>query len=97
MTLDDEGRLEPCAAEYDRRVVGVIAGAAGSTAGIELGRQPLLARRSPLALTGKAYCWVDAGFSPVAVGDLLTTSPTLGHAMRATNPNQASAPRSGRR
>jgi hypothetical protein len=89
MTLDDDGRLEPCAAEYDRRVVGVIAGAGGSAAGIELGRQPLSARRSPLALTGKAYCWVDAGFSPVAVGDLLTTSPTLGHAMRATNPNQA--------
>jgi hypothetical protein len=89
MTLDDEGRLEPCAAEYDTRVVGVISGAGGYTAGIELGRQPLLQRRSPLALTGKAHCRVDAGFSPVAVGDLLTTSPTLGHAMRATDPNQA--------
>jgi hypothetical protein len=89
MTLDDEGRLEACAAEYDTRVVGVISGAGGYTAGIELGRQPLLERRSPLALTGKAHCWVDAGFSPVAVGDLLTTSPTLGHAMRATNRRQA--------
>ena len=89
MTLDDEGRLEPCAAEYDRRVVGVISGAGGYTAGIELGRQPLLQRRSPLALTGKAHCWVDAGFSPVAVGDLLTTSPTLGNAMRATDRRRA--------
>ena len=64
MTLDDEGRLEPCASEYDTRVVGVISGAGGYTAGIELGRQPLLQRRSPLALTGKAHCRVDAGFSP---------------------------------
>ena len=89
MTLDDEGRLEPCEAEYDTRVVGVIAGAGGYAAGIELARQALLPRRSPLALTGKVHCWVDASFAPVAPGDLLTTSPTLGHAMRATNPNQA--------
>ena len=89
MTLDDEGRLEPCEAEYDRRVVGVIAGALDNPAGIELGRQPLLPRRSPLALTGKVHCCVDAGFSPIAAGDLLTTSPTLGCAMRATDPRKA--------
>ena len=46
MTLDDEGRLVPCAAEYDTPVVGVIAGAGGSSAGIELGRQPLLQGRA---------------------------------------------------
>jgi len=89
MTLDDEGRIVPCAAEYDMRVVGVISGVSGSSAGIELGRQPLLQGRSPLALTGKAHCLVDAGFSPVGVGDLLTTSPTVGHAMRATDPTRA--------
>ena len=46
-------------------------------------------RRSPLALTGKVHCCVDAGFSPVAAGDLLTTSPRLGYAMRATDPRKA--------
>ena len=37
----------------------------------------------PLALVGKVYCKVNAQYAPVEVGDLLTTSPTLGHAMRA--------------
>lgn len=88
MTLDDQGRLEPCAAAYDRRVVGVISGGGGYGPGIELGRQPLLSR-SPLALAGKAHCLVDADISPVAVGDLLTTSPNLGHAMRASDRRRA--------
>jgi hypothetical protein len=39
----------------------------------------------PIALSGKAFCKVDAQYSEIAVGDLLTTSPTLGHAMKATD------------
>jgi hypothetical protein len=89
MTLDDQGRLVPCASEYDTRVVGVISGVSGISAGIELGRQPLLQGRSPLALSGRSVCQVDASFSPVEAGDLLTTSPTIGHAMRATDRTRA--------
>ncbi len=37
----------------------------------------------PLALVGKAYCKVDAQYASIEVGDLLTTSPTPGHAMKA--------------
>jgi hypothetical protein len=32
---------------------------------------------------------VDARYSPIEVGDLLTTSPTLGHAMKATDSQKA--------
>ena len=31
-------------------------------------------------------CKVDAAYGSISPGDLLTTSPTIGHAMRAENP-----------
>ncbi len=37
----------------------------------------------PLAIAGRVLCKVDASFGPIAPGDLLTTSPTPGHAMLA--------------
>jgi hypothetical protein len=40
-------------------------------------------------LLGKVYCKVDAQYSPVEVGDLLTTSPTPGYAMKAGDPVKA--------
>ena len=39
--------------------------------------------RLPVALVGKVFCKVDAGFGAIDVGDLLTTSPNSGHAMKA--------------
>lgn len=73
---------------YDRRVAGIVSGAGGYRPGIVLDRQPE-ANRCALALTGKVWCKVDADCSPVGVGDMLTTSPTPGHAMRATDPVRA--------
>jgi hypothetical protein len=35
------------------------------------------------------YCKVDAQYGSVEVGDMLTTSPTPGHAMRALDPLKA--------
>jgi hypothetical protein len=43
----------------------------------------------PLALTGKVYCKADAQYAPIEVGDLLTTSSTAGHAMKATDHDRA--------
>jgi hypothetical protein len=43
----------------------------------------------PLALLGKVYCRVDAQYAPVEIGDLLTSSPTQGHAMKASDPSLA--------
>jgi hypothetical protein len=34
---------------------------------------------------GKVMCKADAGYGPIACGDLLTTSATPGHAMKATD------------
>jgi len=44
--------------------------------------------RKPVALFGKVYCKVDANLGAIEVGDLLTTSPTRGHAMKAQDPAQ---------
>ncbi|TNE90751.1 MAG: hypothetical protein EP330_07430 [Deltaproteobacteria bacterium] len=61
---------------YDPRVVGVISDSAILTMATEDARQPL-------ALTGLVKVKVDAGYGAIKPGDLLTSSPTNGHAMRA--------------
>jgi len=40
-------------------------------------------------LVGKVYCKVDSRYAAIEVGDLLTTSPTPGHAMKALDREQA--------
>ena len=57
--------------------------------GIILGKSPSENQKTPIALNGKVYCKVDASFSSIEVGDLLTTSITVGHAMKASDPLQA--------
>ena len=89
MVLGDEDLLEPSQHAYDKRVAGVISGAGTYKPGIVLDKQPSQANRSPVALLGKVFCKVDARYAPIAVGDLLTTSETLGHAMKAADPFQA--------
>jgi hypothetical protein len=42
-----------------------------------------------VALIGKVYCKVDADSGAIAVGDLLTTAATPGHAMKAADPARA--------
>jgi hypothetical protein len=42
-----------------------------------------------VALVGKVYCKVDAQYGPVSVGDLLTSSPTPGYAMKAEDQTKA--------
>lgn len=86
MVLDREGRLEQSTRAYDKKVAGVISGAGDHRPGIVLDRKRSQDRRHPVALLGKAYCKVDAQYAPIKVGDLLTTSPTPGHAMKASDP-----------
>src|SRR5215469_13605290 len=81
MVIDDTGALQQSEQAYDKRVAGVISGAGGYKAGIILDKQQSEVGRAPVALVGKVYCKVDASYEPVEVGDLLTTSPTTGHAM----------------
>jgi hypothetical protein len=42
-----------------------------------------------VALMGKVFCNVDASYESVEVGDLLTTSNTPGHAMKASDSSRA--------
>ena len=45
--------------------------------------------KHPVALTGRVYCWCDASKGSIVPGDLLTTSNTPGHAMKASDPMRA--------
>jgi hypothetical protein len=85
MVLDNDGALQPSSEAYDRRVAGVISGAGEYRPGIILDRRESSPTRHPLALLGKVFCKVDAQYGPIGVGDMLTTSPTRGHAMRASD------------
>jgi hypothetical protein len=89
MALDEEGSLLPSQRAYDKRVAGVVSGAGSYKPGIVLDKQQSVGLRQPIALLGKVYCKVDAQYGAIEVGDLLTTSPTLGHAMKADDPLKA--------
>ena len=83
MVIAPDGTLRVSQSAYDNRVAGVVSGAGEFRPGIVLGRLESRENRLPIALVGKVYCKVDAGYSAIDVGDLLTSSPTPGHAMKA--------------
>lgn len=87
--INQGGALQQSEAAYDKRVAGVISGAGDLKPGIVLDKQQSQTMRMPVALVGKVYCKVDAQHSPIEVGDLLTTSSTPGHAMKADDPVRA--------
>ncbi len=89
MVLDGEGGLRPSTLAYDKKVAGVVSGAGPLKPALVLDKQGAAANRLPIALIGKVFCKVDADFGSIETGDLLTTSPTLGHAMKATDPIKA--------
>jgi hypothetical protein len=86
VVIDQNGALRRSNSAYDRKVAGVVSGAGEFRSGIVLDRQRSEARRLPVALVGKVCCKVDAQFGAIEMGDLLTTSPTPGHAMKAEDP-----------
>jgi hypothetical protein len=86
MVLDNDSNLRASASAYDKRVAGVISGGGSYKPGIVLDRQQIKGNRKPVALLGKVFCKADAQFGSIEVGDLLTTSPTSGHAMRVDDP-----------
>ncbi len=89
MVLDEGDSVSPSTKAYDKKVVGVVSGAGDFKLGLILDKQPQQKNRLPIALMGKVYCQVDAQYAPIEVGDLLTTSPTPGYAMKATDPLKA--------
>lgn len=89
MIIGERDALQVSQAAYDRRVVGVVAGAAGNKPGIVLGKRLSRGDRKAIALLGTVYCKVDADYGVIDTGDILTTSPTEGHAMKAKDPLRA--------
>ena len=86
-----EGYVVGCFSQADPMVVGIAAGpgyacatprpSVEDTDAVSKGRTPILT-------SGIVRCKVDAGYGPILRGDLLVSSPTPGHAMRADNPIQ---------
>ena len=89
MVLGEEGALHESARAYDKRVAGVISGAGDYKPAIVLDKKHAARNRQPVALLGKVFCKVDAAYAPIEIGDLLTTSDTPGHAMKANSPFEA--------
>ena len=89
MVIEQEGKLKECDLPYDKRVAGVISGAGDYKPGLVLDKKQSTNSRKSISLMGKVFCKVDAQTSPVEVGDLLTTSATPGHAMKAEDPMKA--------
>jgi hypothetical protein len=88
MSTTEGGWIVPSDGAYDRRVVGVVAGAGQFRPGVILGAGQDEAAR-PIAMIGRVYCKADASFGAIEIGDPLTTSPTAGHAMKAADAGQA--------
>jgi hypothetical protein len=89
MVLDDEGVVQRCERAYDKRVAGVVSAAGHYRPAIILDKAEAPDNKATIALVGKAYCKVDAQYGAIEVGDLLTTSATPGHAMKAEDSRKA--------
>lgn len=80
----DAGKLCLARGAYNRCVAGVVSGANDFKVGAVLGNLPGHEDAPPIALSGRVYVWCDASSGAIQPGDLLTTSETPGHAMKAT-------------
>ncbi len=83
VVIGEDGALRESSEAYDKRVAGVVSGAGDFRPAICLGRVIPGEGRAAIALVGKVFCAADAQYAPIEVGDLLTTSGTPGHAMKA--------------
>lgn len=91
VVIDPErpGKLRLATEPYDTKVAGVVSGAGGVQPGIALRQDGALDGGQNVALTGRVYVLADAAFGAIQPGDLLTTSATPGHAMKAADPRRA--------
>ncbi|MBI1806970.1 MAG: hypothetical protein HYR76_07965 [Ignavibacteria bacterium] len=91
MVIDalNTGKLKLSELPYDAKVAGIVSGAGGVKPGITLQQEGVLEGKSLVAIAGRVYCKADANEAPIEPGDLLTTSSTPGHAMKATDKNRS--------
>lgn len=83
------GRLRTSDEAYSHRVAGVVSGANRLDAGVVLSEDGRTEGTAAVALTGRVWVKCDASDAPIAVGDLLTTAPRAGHAMKAADRERA--------
>ncbi len=85
-----DGALRVCDEAYSSRVAGVVSGANGLDAAVVLaGAEYDRADRATVAMSGRVWVKCDASSGAIRAGDLLTTSPRAGHAMRAADRERA--------
>ncbi|MBI1825575.1 MAG: hypothetical protein HY287_13175 [Planctomycetes bacterium] len=91
MEIDPEhaGALRVAHAAYSTLVAGIVSGAGDIPVGAVLGNLPGHEKAPAIALSGRVWVRCDASTSAIAPGDLLTTSDTPGHAMKALNLSRA--------
>lgn len=86
---DHPGKVRVSRGAYNRLVAGVVSGANGLLTGTILGNLPGHEDAPPIALSGRVWVECDASKAPIEPGDLLTTSDTAGHAMKAVDYGRA--------
>jgi uncharacterized low-complexity protein len=80
LVIGKGGVLSPSTQAYDTRVAGIVSTEPGVSLGIKPGGND---GEALIAVAGRVPCRVDASYGAIAEGDLLTSSPTPGHAMKA--------------
>jgi hypothetical protein len=83
MVIGVDSKLQSSVIAYDTTVAGIVSTAPGVSLGANENGN---AGEELIAVAGRVPCKVDASYASVKPGDLLTTSDTRGHAMKATNP-----------
>ncbi|MEP6703862.1 MAG: hypothetical protein ABJB34_03570 [Acidobacteriota bacterium] len=83
------GKLIVARGVYNRRVAGIVSGANSLSAGMTLPDLKDAKNSLPVALSGRVWVYCDATRNAIQPGDLLTTSPTPGHAMRVASYTRA--------
>jgi len=82
---NNAGQMVVSRRAYNRRVAGIISGANKLSTGMLLPNLDRSKPSSPIALAGRVWVFADASTGAIKPGDLLTTSPTAGHAMKVKN------------
>ncbi|MDW8106965.1 MAG: hypothetical protein RMK45_05745 [Armatimonadota bacterium] len=80
---DNPGNLRKARGAYNKRVVGVAAGANGLSKGIILGSTEGSESHMPIAISGRVWVYADATERAIEPGDFLTTAERPGYAMKA--------------
>jgi len=91
VSLDPEhaGEVIASACAYDKKVIGVVSGAAGVNPGLSLSQVGVLDGNTQVAMVGRVYVKCSAENGSIEPGDLLTPATTAGYAMKATESNRS--------